>query len=55
MEQVRLMDKYIITKRKKYPRWMSAAFCAACLAYLGMDICRLVRAIRHTKTTEVEE
>lgn len=49
------MDKYIITKRKKHPRWMSASFCAACLAYLGMDICRIVWDARHTDVTEVEE
>ena len=50
-----MMDKYIITKRKKYPRWMSAGATVAALAFLAMDICRMVRAIRHTKTTEVEE
>ena len=52
---MRLMDKYIITKRKKYPRWMSAGATVAALAFLAMDICRIVWDARHTETTEVEE
>ena len=44
-----MMDKYIITKRKKYPRWMSAGATVGALAFLAMDICRIGGDPRHTE------
>lgn len=48
------MSKYIITKKMQRPIWLTAGIAISAIAYLAMDICKIVWDVRHTETTEME-